>query len=107
MSQLMCQLTVLLEGHMPAVTVQRKSCHNKSLTCLEPQQGLTLFKYYFLIPKLQYLLRASPAYIYRAALHDFDKLIQSNLCQITNVGINEKSWNQASLSFRYGGLGLR
>ena len=77
------------------------------LTCPEPHQGLTLLKNSFSIPKLQYILRASPAYKCGDALHEFDELIRSTLSQITNVRINEKSWSQASLPFRFGGLGLR
>ena len=77
------------------------------LTCLEPHKGQTLLKNSFSIPKLQYLLRASPAYKYGNTIHDFDELTRSTLSQITNVRMNEKSWSQASLPIRFGWLELR
>ena len=86
--------------------VQSLRLVNERFTCVEPHQGLTLLNF-LSIPKLHYLLRTSPAYKYRVALNEFDQLIQSTLSQFTVVRIDEKSWSQASLPVRLGGLRLR
>ena len=87
--------------------VQNLRLMKEKLTCLEPHQGLTLVKIFFSIPKLQYILRAYPAYKYGDTPHEIDEITRSTLSQITNVRIKEKFWSQASLPVRLGGLGLR
>ena len=59
------------------------------------------------LPKLQYLLRASPMYRQREILQPLDDLLKMALTAIANVTLGEESWKQAVLPVRHGGLGLR
>ena len=65
-----------------------------------------LLKNAFSIPKLSYILRASPAYQHVAALEAFDSILKGALSAITNVEMDNHVWRQASLPVGLGGLGV-
>ena len=77
------------------------------LKLLQPRQALTLLRNSFSIPKLQYLLRASPAFKHVNSLKRFDELIRTGLSYIINIRIEDYYWEQAALPIRLGGLGMR
>ena len=66
-----------------------------------------LLKNCFSIPKLQYLLRSSPAYKKEDDLKDFDQTLKEAVSLITNVAFKDESWDQATLPVGLGGLGFR
>ena len=80
---------------------------------LERLQHLDAHSAFFLLrnslwlPKLQYLLRASPLYRQPQLLQPMDDLLKTALTTIVNVRFDDDSWKQAALPTRYGGLGLR
>ena len=78
---------------------------NERLTCLEPNQGLTLL--IFFNTKTSVYAKNFPACKYGDALHELDQLIRPTQRQIDNVRIDERSWSHTSLPDGVGGLGLR
>jgi len=54
-----------------------------------------------------YLLRSSKAFLLSDRLKTVDEIFRSTLEAITNVRMNEFSWDQASLPLVNGGLGIR
>jgi len=76
------------------------------LELIDNHQALVLLRSCFAIPKLQYVLRASPAYT-AVELDSFDSAVKTALCSLTNVCIDGESWSQATLPVELGGLGIR
>ena len=60
----------------------------------------------FHIPKLLYLLRTSACYL-STRLKDFDSRMRLCLQSITNCSLDERSFSQATLPVKFGGLGVR
>jgi hypothetical protein len=77
------------------------------LKLIDSHQAFTLLKNCFALPKLQYVLRASPAYTRVGDLERFDEVLVSALSTITNVSFERESLEQAVLPVRLGGLGIR
>ena len=77
------------------------------LVQLDNHQAFILLKNCFAIPKLQYLLRASPAYLDTVGLFNFDETVRKALTNITNVLFMNESWVQATFPVKLGGLGIR
>ena len=74
---------------------------------LESHQAFVLLKSCFAIPKLQYILRASPAYKQSDDLSRFDDSLVGALAAVTNVRLEGHSLAQAVLPVSLGGLGVR
>jgi hypothetical protein len=64
-------------------------------------------KHYFAIPKLTFLLRTTPIWMFPDLINLLDNLIHSTLLDITNVNIDKGKWILASLPLRFGGIGVR
>jgi hypothetical protein len=77
------------------------------LNMIENHMAFTLLKNCFALPKLQYILRASPAYRCNEDLEAFDKVLVEALSSISNVSMVGESLHQAILPVRLGGLGIR
>ena len=77
------------------------------LQLIENHQAFVLLKNCFSLPKLQYILRASPAYQHRDVLAKFDETLVAALSTVTNVHFEEDCLVQAVLPVRLGGLGIR
>ena len=74
---------------------------------LNPHQAFVLLKSAFAIPKLQYVLRASPAYLCREELCIFDRALFGSLGRVANVSLEGDVCKQAGLPVNFGGLGCR
>ena len=74
---------------------------------LNPHQAFVLLKNAFAIPKLQYVLRASPAYLCREELQIFDRALFGSLGRVTNVSLEGDVCKQAGFPVNFGGLGCR
>lgn len=59
------------------------------------------------IPKLTYILRCSPCWLYEDGLSKIDTIIRQSLENITNNRLTESSWSLATLPISRGGLGIR
>ena len=77
------------------------------LEVLNPHQAFVLLKNAFAIPKLQYVLRASPAYLCREELQIFDRALFDSLGRVTNVSLEGDVCKQAGFPVNFGGLGCR
>lgn len=77
------------------------------LELIESHQAFFLLKNCLSIPKLQYILRASPAYRQVASLERFDETVVAALRTVTNVQFEGPSLEQAALPVSLGGLGMR
>ena len=77
------------------------------LEVLNPHQAFVLLKNAFAIPKLQYVLRASPAYLCREELQIFDRALFGSLGRVTNVSLKGDVCKQAGFPVNFGGLGCR
>ena len=77
------------------------------LEVLNPHQAFVLLKNDFAIPKLQYVLRASPAYWCREELRIFDRALFGSLGRVTNVSLEGDVCKQAGFPVNFGGLGCR
>ena len=77
------------------------------LELIESHQAFALLKNCLAIPKLQYILRASPAYKQVADLAGFDKTVVAALRTVTNVHFEGSPLTQSVLPVSLGGLGVR
>ena len=97
------------EGVAMAVSGKRGDLERVTarLKLIENHQAFALLKNCFSLPKLQYILRASPAYRCTEVLAGFDETLVGALSTVTNVHFEGDSLVQAVLPVRLGGLGIR
>jgi len=76
------------------------------LEVIDNHQALVLLRSCFAIPKLQYILRASPAYN-ADEIRKFDDTLREAVSKVTNVALSDEAWLQATLPVELGGLGVR
>ena len=76
------------------------------LSLIGSQDALVLLRASFGAPRVQHLLRCSPS-VGHPALGDFDSILRSAICKITNCDLSNNQWLQAGLPIRDGGLGIR
>lgn len=76
------------------------------LSLLNAQEALILLRASFSAPRVQHLMRCSPS-VDHSALSEFDNILKSAICKITNCDLSENQWLQASLPIHDGGLGIR
>ena len=77
------------------------------LEVLNPHQAFVFLKNAFAIPKLQYIPRATPAYLCREELRIFDRALFGSLGRVTNVSLECVVCKQAGFPVNVGGLGCR
>ena len=68
------------------------------LEVLNPHQAFVLLKNAFAIPKLQYVLRASPAYLCGEELSVFVRALFDSLGRVANVSLEGDVSKQAGLA---------
>ena len=73
---------------------------------LGAQDALILLRASFSSPRVMHLLRCSPS-VDHDALAQFDQLLRTAICKLTNSVLTDMQWLQASLPVRMGGLGVR
>ena len=73
---------------------------------LGAQDALILLRASFSAPRVIHLLRCSPS-VDHHALAQFDHLLRTAVCKLTNSVLTDMQWLQASLPVRMGGLGVR
>ena len=74
---------------------------------LNPHQAFVLLKNAFALPKLQYVLRTSPAYLCSEELRLFDRALIDSLGRVANVSFEKDVFKQAGLPVSFGNLGCR
>ncbi|KAI5643342.1 hypothetical protein NE865_04760 [Phthorimaea operculella] len=77
------------------------------LSQLSAHVALVLFRSCFSLPKLTYVIRTTPTWLYPDKVSVVDDAIRVTLESIINVTLDENQWRQAVLPIRHGGLGIR
>ncbi|KAG0715538.1 Retrotransposable element SLACS protein [Chionoecetes opilio] len=62
---------------------------------------------YASVPRCTYLMRAAPTYLAPQDLLNIDEAMRSAISLTCNIALTDKSWIQASLPTRLGGIGVR
>ena len=109
-----CDLSLLgapvdIQGIPGNVNEKREALERMTskLEVLNPHQAFVLLKNAFAIPKLQYVLRASSAYLCREELSIFDRALFGSLGRVANVSLEGDVCKQAGFLVNFGGLGCR
>ena len=111
-----CDLSLLgapvdIQGIPGTINEKREALERMTskLEVLNPHQAFVLLKnaFTFAIPKLQYVLRASPAYLCREELRIFDRALFDSLGRVANVSLERDVCKQAGFSANFVGLGCR
>ena len=97
------------EGLAAAIEGKREDLERlvSRLAMIENHQAFVLLKNCLSLPKLQYILRASPAYLREEHLRMFDESLVAALQTVTNVRLEGDSLGQSVLPVALGGLGIR
>ena len=97
-----------LEGIEAVLNSKKRSLEllGERLKLLHAHDALCLLRNAIALPKILYILRTAPCFS-SSVLLDLDCLQRSLLEAICNVSLSDKSWSQASLPIRAGGLGIR
>ncbi|XP_055335726.1 uncharacterized protein LOC129586490 [Paramacrobiotus metropolitanus] len=80
---------------------------SSKLSVLPAHQAYYLLRTCICVPKMNYLLRASPTWLCTDELEVFDSVSKSALESVTNVRFDSVTWAQVSLPVSSGGLGIR
>ena len=109
-----CDLSLLgapvdIRGILGNINEKREALERMTskLEVLNPHQAFVLLKIAFAIPKLQYVLIASPAFLCREELQIFDRALFGSLGRVTNVSLEGDVCRQAGFPVNFGGLGCR
>ena len=74
---------------------------------LDRHTALFFLSKYVSAPRVQYLLRSSPAFLEPTELSRIDSTVRLTLQEVCNVALTDEAWEQAALPLRHGGLGVR
>ncbi len=77
------------------------------LKLMDVHPALCIFKKSLSTCRFSYLMRASRAYLLPDKLSEVDGIFRSTLEAITNVKLDDFSWDQATLPLSFGGMGIR
>ena len=109
-----CDLSLLgapvdIQGILGTVNEKREALERMTskLEVLNPHQAFVLLKNAFAIQKLQFVLRASHAYLCREELRIFDRALFGSLGRVANVSLEGDVCKQAGFPANFGGLGCR
>jgi len=76
------------------------------LSLLSAHDALILLKTSFSAPKMMHTMRCSPC-ANHPALAEYDNLVRTGICAITNLDLSDLQWLQASIPVKEGGLEVR
>ena len=107
-----CDLSLLgvpvdVQGIPGTINEKREALERMTskLEVLNPHQAFVLLKNALVIPKLQYVLRASPANLCREELRIFDRALFGSLGRVANVSLEGDVCKQAGFPVNLSGLG--
>ncbi|XP_063547387.1 uncharacterized protein LOC134754868 [Cydia strobilella] len=67
----------------------------------------SIIKHCLFVPKFIYILRGTHFWKYPTLVSKLDTLVVETITSIFNIPFDDRSWTQASLPIRFGGLGIR
>jgi len=74
---------------------------------INSHMAYNIIKYCLFVPKFTYVLRCCQLWKYPILLQKLDDIVKHTLVSIINIPLDNRSWSQASLPIRLGGLGIR
>ena len=77
------------------------------LSKINSHMALTIIRHCLFVPKFTFYLRSTPIWMYSNLMQNLDDLIRKTLSEILNCTFDDRSWTQATLPIRFGGLGIR
>ncbi|KAL0841226.1 hypothetical protein ABMA28_014960 [Loxostege sticticalis] len=93
------------------IFIQEQICKFKQssekLFKINPHMALSIIRFCTFAPKFTYFLRCTHFWRFSDLLLNLDTCLQSVLSKILNCNFTAKSWAQATLPIRFGGLGTR
>ncbi|XP_073944805.1 uncharacterized protein [Choristoneura fumiferana] len=97
------------EGVTSALEAKRQALvlAQRHLTQLSAHVALTLLRNCFSMPRMVYLLRTAPTWLFEDEVKQLDDTIRGALEGVINVHLDDPQWCQAALPVRCGGLGVR
>ena len=109
-----CVLSLLgdaveIQGIQRIINEKRETLERMTskLEMLNLHQAFVLLKNAFAMPKLQYVLRASPAYLYIDQFRIFDRALFGSQGRVANMSLEGNVCKQTGFPVNFGGLGCR
>ena len=95
-------------GVDPALVAKREQLEGviPRLKKMAAHEAFYLLRSCFAIPRLLYLLRSAPCFA-SSETSSLDEVIRNALISLGNLKLGAEAWAQASLSVRFGGVGVR
>lgn len=100
---------IYTDGVSEALQIKKKALigARSHLVKLSSHVSLTLLRNCFATPRMTYLLRTSPSWLFINEARDIDRELRLTAELLLNTEMSEIQWVQAALPIRYGGLGIR
>ena len=102
------QITKVLPRVLPGTIFEEREAFERMASkqeVLNQHQAFVLLKNAFAMPKLQFVLRAQPAYLCREELRIFDRALFDSLGRMANVSLEGDVVKQAGFPVSFGGVG--
>ncbi|XP_061706793.1 uncharacterized protein LOC133517477 [Cydia pomonella] len=87
--------------------IQNFSSVSERLLKINVHTAYSIIRHCLFVPKFTYVLRCSHLWKHPSLLLKLDSLIEDTLSSVLNIRFEERSWTQATLPIRHGGLGIR
>jgi hypothetical protein len=100
----------ILEESFPSFLenkIQNFNSVSERLLQINAHTAYTIIRFCLFVPKFTYILRCSHLWKHPGLLSSLDKIIKDTISAVLNIKLDERSWIQASLPIRHGGLGIR
>ncbi len=79
----------------------------EKLKILKAHIAYYLLKHCFWIPKLSFIVRTTPLWLFKDITNEFDLCFKEAFESITNIKFNDFQWNLCTLPIKDGGTGIR
>ena len=92
-----------------ALEEKREKIENlcKNLPLLPSHVAFFLLRHCFAIPKLMYLFRTAPTFVFMNSVEIITSYIRGAVQTVSNILITNREWDQLTLPIKLGGLGLQ
>jgi hypothetical protein len=74
---------------------------------INPHMAIYILRLCLFSPKFMYILRCCPVWKFPSLTANIDQILKDTICKIINITLCSRSWSQASLPIKLGGLGIR
>lgn len=100
---------ILDESFAPFVEekIQKFNDASDRLLKINSHMAFTIIRFCLFVPKFTYVLRCCQMWKHNELLLSLDNIVKHTLISVLNVDMDDRTWLQASLPVRCGGLGIR